>query len=371
MNPLKKLAEFGQAVWLDDIHRDLITSGRLKQLIAEDGLRGMTSNPAIFKKAIADSSDYDDDIQELKQQGKTVMEIYETLAIKDVQMAADEFRPLYDRTDAEHGYVSLEVNPHLARYTQGTIQEARRLWQRVDRPNVFIKVPATLEGLPAITQLLSEGINVNVTLLFGLPRYGEVANAFISGMEKRVQSGASVERLRSVASFFLSRIDVLVDPKIEAARESGGEKASLAKELRGAIAIASAKVAYQMYQETFAGERWKQLAAQDATPQWLLWASTSTKNPDYSDVKYVEPLIGPQTINTLPMDTLEAYRDHGQPEARLETKIESARQQLAQLARLGIEIDEVTQQLENEGIEKFCQPFDALLGVLEREVASA
>jgi transaldolase len=371
MNPLKKLSEFGQAVWLDDIHRDLMTSGELNRLIEEDGLRGMTSNPAIFKKAISDSSDYEENIQQLKEQGKPVTEVFEALAVKDLQMAADVFRPLYDRTNGDHGYVSLEVNPRLARYTQGTVQEARRLWNRVNRPNIFNKVPATLEGLPAIAQLLSEGINVNVTLLFGLPRYSEVAHAFMTGIEKRVQAGEPVTRIRSVASFFLSRIDVLLDPKLEAIIAQGGGKGSLARQMRGEVAIASAKVAYQIYQEITSGERWKPLAAKGAHPQWLLWASTSTKNPDYSDVKYVEPLIGPETVNTMPMDTLEAYRDHGEPQARLEADIEEARRVLAQLSGLDLDIDAATQQLESEGIEKFCKPFDALLQTLERELASA
>jgi transaldolase len=284
-----------------------------------------------------------------------------------VQLAADVFRPLYDRSSGAHGYVSLEVNPHLARSAQGTIEEARRLWSKVSRPNVFIKVPATLEGLAAITQLLSEGININVTLLFGLPRYGEVANAFISGLEKRVRSGESVERLRSVASFFLSRIDVLVDPKLEG---MSGEHVAAARELRGEVAIASAKAAYQMYREMVSGDRWKRLASKGANPQWLLWASTSAKNPDYSDVKYVEPLIGSDTINTMPMETLDAYRDHGNPRARLEDDLDHARAVLARLQQTGFDLDAATQQLETEGIEKFCKPFDALIEDLEKEVAA-
>jgi transaldolase len=371
MNPLKKIANLGQAIWLDDIHRSLMTRGRLRQLIEADGLRGLTSNPAIFKKAIADSADYEADIHELKQQGHPVTEVFEALAIKDVQMAADEFRPLYESTDGEHGYVSIEVNPHLAHYTAATVQEGRHLWEQVDRPNIFVKVPATLEGLPAITQLLSEGINVNVTLIFGLPRYREVANAFLAGVGKRLESGDSVARLRSVASFFLSRIDALLDPKFEAFMKDGGERAALGRQLRGTVALASAKTARQMYRELIATERWKRLASQGASPQWLLWASTSTKNPAYSDVKYIEPLIGPETINTMPMETLDAYRDHGKPQARLDHDFESARQQLALLPQLGIAIDEITQQLENEGIEKFCQPFDELLETLERELVTA
>jgi transaldolase len=371
MNPVKQLTDFGQAVWLDYIHRDLMTSGQLKHLIGEDGLRGMTSNPTIFRKALADESAYEDDIQRLTQQGKSAKEIFEALAVKDVQMAADVFRPLYDRTRGEHGYVSLEVNPHLARQTQPTVEEARRLWKEVARPNTFIKVPGTAEGLPAIKQLVSEGINVNVTLLFGLPRYSAVADAFIAGIENRLQNNQPVDRVRSVASFFLSRIDVLLDPKIEAFMNKGGDKAAIAKQLHGEMAVASAKAAYQIYQETVSGERWKKLAVKGAVPQWLLWASTSTKNPDYSDVKYVEPLIGPETVNTMPLETLEAYRDHGHPQPRIGENLEHARTMLAQLPRLGLDIDEATQQLEEEGIEKFCKPFDALLEILEKEKAAA
>lgn len=372
MNPLKKLAEYGQALWLDYIHRDLITSGELKRLIEEDGLRGMTSNPTLFQKAIGDNPEYEDEIRILKQQSKTTKEIQESLFVKDVQMAADVFRPLYDSTHGEHGYVSLEVNPHLARNTQATVEEARRFWQKVARPNTFIKVPGTVEGLPAITQLISEGINVNVTLLFGLPRYSEVARAYIAGVEKRLGNNQPVDRIRSVASFFLSRIDILLDPKIEAFIRGGGDKAAIARHLRGEVAIASAKAAYQIYQEIISGDRWKNAASKGARPQWLLWASTSTKTPDYSNVKYVEPLIGPETINTMPMETVEAYRDHGRPEPSTITKgVEHSRMVLAQLSRLGLEIDDATQQLEDDGIEKFCKPFDALLKTLEQELATA
>jgi transaldolase len=371
MNPLNKLSEFGQAIWLDDIHRDLITSGDLKRLIEEDGLKGMTSNPAIFNKAIADSEVYETDIRELRGEGKSAKEISEALAIKDVRMAADVFRSLYEETDGEHGYVSIEVNPYLARSTQRTLEEARRLWQGVDRPNIFVKVPATKEGLGAIEQLLGEGINVNVTLLFSLPRYGEVANAFNRGIERRTRSGASVERLRSVASFFLSRIDALLDPQFEDIMAKGGEQAAVAKGLRGEVAIASAKMAYQMYKTIVGGERWQKLAAKGAHPQRLLWASTSTKNPDYSDVKYVESLIGRETINTAPMETIEAYRDHGNPHPRLEDHLDHARGVLADLRKVDVDINEAAQRLENEGIGKFCKPFDALLETLEKEMATA
>jgi transaldolase len=288
-NPLLKLKAYGQSIWLDYIRRHMIDSGELQRLIDEDGLRGVTSNPSIFEKAIAGSHDYEGAIRAMALEGKTVKEMYWALTIEDIRRTADLFRPLYDESEGRHGFVSLEVNPHLARDTEGTIAEARRLWSTLDRPNVFIKVPATLEGLPAIEQLISEGININVTLLFGLPRYREVAGAYISGLEKRLAEGQEIERVASVASFFLSRIDVLVDPKLEKLTPSN---------LRGKVAIASAKVAYQMYKRIFGSQRFRKLADRGARAQRVLWASTSTKNPEYSDIKYVEPLIGPETINT-------------------------------------------------------------------------
>ena len=363
-NPLKQLETFGQSIWLDYIRRDLITGGELRRLIEEDGLRGMTSNPAIFEKAIAGSQDYDEDIRVMAREGKDVKEIYEALSQRDVQSAADEFRPVYDRTDGNDGYVSLEVNPHLAHDTNGTIQEARRLWGALNRPNVFIKVPATIEGLPAIQQLISEGINVNVTLLFGLPRYRQVAEAYIAGIEARTTQGKVVKRVASVASFFVSRIDSLVDPLLEPILAQGGKEADLAKEVRGQVAIASAKMAYQIYKETFGSDRFKKLAAQGALVQRLLWASTGTKNPDYSDVKYVETLIGADTVNTVPVETLNAYRDHGVPKASLEKDVAEAARVLKRLPGLGISIDKVTQQLEDEGVAKFNQPFDTLMATL-------
>ena len=363
-NPLKQLATFGQSIWLDYIRRDLIAGGSLRRLIEEDGLRGMTSNPAIFEKAIAGSPDYDEEIRVMARAGKGTETIYETLSQKDVQSAADEFRPLFDRMDGQDGYVSLEVNPHLARDTNGTIEEARRLWSALDRPNVFIKVPATAEGLPAIRQLISEGINVNVTLLFGLPRYRQVAEAYLAGLEARAAQGKSVQHVASVASFFLSRIDALVDPQLEILMTRGGTKAELATKVRGQVAIASAKIAYQIYKEIFGSDRFKKLAAQGARVQRLLWASTSTKNPDYRDVKYVEALIGPETVNTVPPETLDAYRDHGEPQVRLEDDVKEALWVLTQLPELGIAIDQVTQQLEDEGVEKFNKPFDKLMVTL-------
>ena len=363
-NPLKQLAALGQSIWLDYIRRDLMAGGDLRRLIEEDGLRGMTSNPAIFEKAIVDSHDYDADIRAMALEGKGVTTIYETLSQRDVQHAADVFRPLYDSTDGKDGYVSLEVNPHLAHDTEGTLAEARRLWVALNRPNVFIKVPATAEGLPAIRQLISEGINVNVTLLFGLPRYRQVAEAYLSGLEARAARGKAVMQVSSVASFFVSRIDALVDPLLEKQIAQGGKAADLAKNMRGQIAIASAKTAYQIYKEIFGSDRFRQLATKGARVQRLLWASTSTKNPDYIDVKYVEALIGPETVNTVPLETLDAYRNHGEPKARLEQDLEEARRVLERLPEVGIRIDDVTRQLENEGVAKFNAPFDKLMEAL-------
>ena len=363
-NPLKQLGALGQSIWLDYIRRDLIASGGLRRLIEEDGLRGMTSNPAIFEKAIAESHDYDEEIRAMALEGKGAEAIYETLSQRDVQSAADEFRPLYDSTDGNDGYVSLEVNPHLAHDTNGTIDEARRLSAALNRPNVLIKVPATAAGLPAIRQLISEGISVNVTLLFGLPRYRQVVEAYIAGIEARIAQGKPVKHIASVASFFLSRIDALVDPQLDILIAQGGKNADFANKAHGQTAIASAKMAYQIYKEIFVSDRFRKLAARGARVQRLLWASTSTKNPDYSDVKYVEALIGADTVNTAPLETLDAYRNHGKPKARLEQDPEEAGQVLERLPELGISIDNVTQQLEDEGVEKFIKPFDKLMKTL-------
>ncbi len=364
-NPLRRLEQFGQSIWLDYIRRQMITSGELKRLIDDDGLKGMTSNPAIFEKAIAGSQDYDEAIRAMVRQDKSVLDIYHDLTVADVQMAADAFRPLYDRVDGQDGFVSLEVNPHLARNTEGTIAEARQLWAAVNRPNILIKVPGTPEGLPAITRLISEGINVNVTLLFGLPRYEKVAEAYIAGLEARLAQGHSLTRLASVASFFLSRIDVLLDPQLEKMAAAGNPQAKAAKGLEGEVAIASAKLAYVIYKRLFESDRFKALAVKGARTQRVLWASTSTKNPNYSDVKYVEPLIGPDTVNTLPPETLEAYRDHGNPASRLEEGVEHATAVLQRLPELHLDINQVTQQLEDEGIDKFNKPYDSLLKTLE------
>lgn len=367
-NPLLRLRDFGQVVWLDYIHRHMIASGELSRLIQEDGLCGVTSNPSIFEKAIVESHDYDEAIKTMALEGKRPEAILENLTVKDVGDAADLFRKVYDQSDGRDGFVSLEVNPHLAHDTEATIREARRLWADLLRPNVFIKVPATLEGLPAVRRLTGEGINVNVTLLFGLPRYRQVAEAYISGLEDRVAAGKPVDRLISVASFFLSRIDVLVDPLLEEKIKAGGKDAKTAGRLCGQIAIASAKKAYKIYKEIAGAEVFAGLASRKAGPQRVLWASTSTKNPDYQDVKYVEALIGPDTINTMPLETLKAYRDHGRPEPRLEQNMEEAERMLQDLAAVGIDIDRVTQQLEDEAVEKFDKPYDQLMKTLTEKV---
>jgi transaldolase/glucose-6-phosphate isomerase len=370
-NPLVKLHKYGQSIWLDFLRRSLYTSGDLQQMIREDGLRGMTSNPAIFDKSIAGSHDYDDAIRALALEGKSTREIYETLTVEDVQNAADVFRPVYDESNGQDGFVSLEVSPHLAHDTASTIEQARHLWTTLDRPNVMIKVPATAHGLPAIQQLISEGVNVNVTLLFGLSRYREVANAYISGLEARAEQGEPLDHVASVASFFLSRIDVLVDPMLEKPMKQSGPQAEIAEDLHGQVAIASAKVAYQIFDEIFGSERFQALAVRGARPQRLLWASTSTKNPTYSDVKYVEALIGPQTVNTLPLETLNAYRDHGNPALRLEENGEHALRELHKLVEVDVDLEQATQQLENEGVQKFIKPFDDLMETLEKERAAA
>lgn len=364
-NPLLKLESLGQSIWLDYIKRDLITSGKLKALIHEDSLRGMTSNPSIFENAIMKSHDYDQAIQKMKKEGKAINYIYDALTQQDVGDAADEFLSVYTETEGKDGYVSLEVNPNLAHDTKGTITEALRLWKMLNRPNVMIKVPGTKEGLPAIQQLITEGINVNVTLLFGLPRYREVAEAYLAGLEARAAQGKPLDHIHSVASFFLSRIDVLVDPLLEIVISKNDDKSIFAEKIHGQVAIASAKVAYQIYKTMIVSKRFKALAQKGAHSQRLLWASTSTKNPTYSDIKYVEALIGRETINTVPMETLDAYRDHGNPKLLLEEDIDNANRVFQQLAMLGIDIDKVTEQLLTEGVDKFKQAFDTLLAAIK------
>lgn len=369
-NPLLELQSLGQSIWIDFISRGIISSGELQRMIKEDGVSGVTSNPSIFEKAITKSDDYDEAIRALTVQGKTTDEVYQLLTVEDIQMVADVLRPTYDRTDGQDGFVSLEVSPNLAHDTQGTIQEARLLWSLVDRPNSMIKVPATREGLDAIKELTGEGVNVNITLLFGLPRYQEVVNAYLDGLEILANKGGNLHVVASVASFFLSRIDVLLDPVLETKKKESGPTAEIASILQGQVAIASARVAYQLYKEFFHSDRFARLAAKGARPQRLLWASTSTKNPMYGDTKYVEPLIGPETINTVPVETLHAYRDHGRPQLSLEQNISRAYHTLNKLSLVGIDLERATQQLEEEGVEKFVSALERLMLSLREKQAA-
>jgi transaldolase len=357
-NTIKQIHDFGQSIWLDFIGRQLIRSGQLKKLIEEDGLMGMTSNPAIFEKAISGSSDYDEQIWELAGKYENNEAIFYELAITDIQQAADLFKPVF--VEGSDGYVSLEVSPHLANDTNRTIKQAVELWRKSGRENVMIKIPATAEGLPAIRKAISEGVNINITLLFGLGRYEEVTEAYLSGLEDRVEAGQPIDHIASVASFFLSRIDVLVDPLLEAKGYP---------QLKGEIAIASAKKAYQIYKRVFSSERFKKLQENGAMPQHVLWASTGTKDPTFPDTKYIEALIGPETVNTIPIETLDAYRDHGQPANRLDQDLGKAIQVLDELKKIGINLDELTAQLETEGIEKFNKPYDRLLLAIEEKKA--
>ena len=360
MNALQQLRGYGQSPWIDDLHRELITDGGLQRLI-DDGVRGLTTNPAIFEKAIAQSNEYDDAIRDLVEQGDSTPEVYRTLTVEDVQHAADLFRPLYDQSGGEDGFVSYEVSPKLATDAEGTYAEAQELWKRIDRPNVMIKIPATQEGLSAIRQLTRDGINTNVTLIFGLPRYEAVARAYIAGLAERAGRGGSVAGIASVASFFLSRIDTLIDPKLEALEKDGDARAG---RLKGKVAVASAKVAYQVYKELFGTPEFKELALKGAKPQRLLWASVAVKNPDYEADKYIEPLIGPDTVNTMPPETLATYRQEGTPSLTLERDLDESHQVLTDLEALGISIDDATQQLETEGAEKFVKPFESLMETL-------
>ena len=361
MTKLHELADFGQALWLDYIRRSFIEQGDLGDLV-ESGLRGVTSNPSIFEKAIAGSNDYDEALRELSDKYESPQKIYEALAIRDIQMAADVLRPVYDETGGDDGYVSLEVSPELAHDTEGTIEEVRRLFQAVDRPNVMIKVPATAEGIPAVQTLIGEGINVNVTLMFSLEQYDQVAEAYIAGLEELDASGGDVGQVASVASFFVSRIDVKVDRMLDEVDDRAADR------LKGTIGIANAKMAYQRFKATFEKERWERLEEKGARLQRVLWASTSTKDPSYSDTLYPDNLIGPHTVNTLPPATLNAFRDHGTVALTLETQLVTERARLEQLADLGIDLDEVTDQLLEEGVEKFRKPFTDLMDSIAEKV---
>ena len=363
VNPLKALLEFGQSPWMDYIRRDLLTSGALKKMIQEDGLMGMTSNPTIFEKAITGSKDYADILESPEAKKLDAKGVYEKIAIRDVQDAADIFKGVYQQSKRRDGYVSLEVSPLLANDTQGTIDEARRLWKSVGRENVMIKVPGTKEGLPAIRQLLEDGININITLLFAQSVYEQVAEAFIAALEARAKKGQDISHIASVASFFVSRIDTLIDGIIDTKlkTETDGGKRALLTGLQGKVAIANAKLTYRKYQEIHNSPRWKALAAKGAQPQRLLWASTSTKNPKYRDIMYVEELIGPETVDTIPPATFDAFRDHGRVRASLTENVDEAAKVMANLEKSGISMKEVTEKLVVDGVKLFADAFKQLL----------
>lgn len=367
-NPLKGLLAYGQSPWMDYIRRDLLTSGQLKKYIDNDGLRGMTSNPAIFEKSVTGSKLYDDILTSTDTKKLDANGIFEKIAIRDVQDACDLFKPMYAETKRRDGYVSLEVSPFLGFDTQASLGEARRLWKAVDRPNVMIKIPATPEGLPAIRQALEDGININITLLFAQSAYEQVAEAFLSALEARAAKGQDISHIASVASFFVSRIDTLIDGRIEEKLKTvsdAGQKALL-ESLRGKVAIANAKLTYKKYQELFGGPRWKALAAKGAQTQRLLWASTSTKNPKYRDVMYVEELIGADTVDTIPPATIDAFREHGKLRPSLTENVEGAAKIMADLPKAGVSMKEVTDKLMVDGVKLFSDAFRTLLDAVSK-----
>jgi transaldolase len=350
---LHQLADYGQSVWIDFLSREMLKGGKLERMMREDAVVGVTSNPTIFQKAISAGDAYDEQLREVVREERDPKEIFIRLATKDVGDALDLLRTVWDEGSGRDGYVSLEVDPNLAYDTEGTIDEAQRLHELVDRPNLFVKIPATKEGLPAIEEMISRGRSINVTLIFGLDRYSEVAEAYIRGLERLVEGGGDPTRIASVASFFVSRVDTEADRRLD---EIVGHD-----ELKGKLAIANAKLAYQRYKEIFAGSRWEALAARGATPQRCLWASTSTKNPDYRDVMYVEELIGPMTVNTMPEETITAFQDHGRVAPTLEQGLAEAKRLFEQIASAGIDYDDVTDTLEREGVQKFADSFAELL----------
>ncbi len=360
MNLLHSLNQLGQRVWLDDIRRNYLIDGTFKKLITEDGVSGLTSNPAIFKHAITTASEYEESIINLVKLGKNAEEIYETLIVEDIQLAADILRPIYDRTNMRDGYVSMEVSPLFAYDTEATIIDAQRLWSSVKRPNLIIKIPATEPGLKAIERLVSEGLNINVTLLFGLSRYEQVIDAYWKGLEARLDDANDVHTQFCVASFFISRIDSLIDSQLQKHKNNSALK------FQGKVAIACAQLAYKTYQASLKEKRWYMLAQHDANTQKLLWASTSTKNPNYSNLKYVEALIAPDTINTLPLDTLKYCRESLNPSYSMTCTINHPEHVISELKSLGINIEEVTKQLEQEGVSKFKEPYDELIKWLNK-----
>jgi len=366
-NPLKQLTRFGQSIWLDYIRRSLMTSGELRRMVEEDGLGGMTSNPSIFEKAIEGGEEYADYLKQLRtDKSLDAKGVYERLAIRDIQDAADVLRPVYARTNRRDGYVSLEVAPYLAHKTQDTIDEALRLWKTVDRPNVMIKIPGTPAGVPAIETALREGVNVNVTLLFAQEMYEEVAWAYVRALEQRAAAGQDLAGMAGVASFFVSRIDSAVDALLDARLPQADEgRRKLLESVRSKVAIANAKLAYERYQRIFSGPRWDALAAKGAQTQRVLWASTSTKNPKLRDVLYIEELIGKDTVNTIPPATYDAFKDHGRPRASLTEDVEGARRVMADLAATGISMESVTADLVTAGVKQFEDAFTKLLAAVQ------
>jgi transaldolase len=369
-NPLINLQRLGQSPWHDNIRRGLLTSGELEKMVQEGDITGLTSNPTIFEQAISQSNDYSAAMTRLAQQGKEPNEIFDQLSTEDIRAAADVFKPIYERTNNSDGYVSIEVAPRYADDTGMTIDEAHRLWQVIDRPNLMIKIPATLAGLPAIQQSIADGMNVNVTLIFSLQRYQEVMDAYLAGLEQRLASGKPIRNIASVASFFISRVDSLVDKLLDETIKTGG-KAEILQILKGQAAIANAKLAYAGFKTQFGSDRFQRLSRQGAQVQRPLWASTSTKNPAYSDVYYVEALIGADTVNTMPPQTIVAYKDHGQPAARLEDDLDGAHHVISQLETFGIRMDEVTQQLEIEGVASFNRSYEKLMTVVTTQCKTA
>ena len=362
---LEELRDAGQAVWLDFVDRTYLAEGGLRTLVAEDGLTGVTSNPSIFEKAMGHTDAYDEGFREALAEGDaSIVDTYERQAIADIRAAAGDLRPVYDRLDGQDGYVSLEVSPYLALHTDDTVAEARRLWAAVERPNLMVKVPGTQAGAPAIRRLIEDGLNINVTLLFSQDAYRAVAHAFMEGLEARVAKGEPIDRVASVASFFVSRIDTVIDGKIDARVEAGDPEADALKALRGKVAIANAKLAYAWYGDMIASDRWRALAAKGAMPQRLLWASTGVKDPDYPDTLYVDQLIGPDTVNTMPPKTMDAFRDHGTVAQTLTVDLDQARRVLAEAERLGLDLDDVTRDLVTAGVKSFSDAADDLLGAV-------
>lgn len=362
-NRVKELKRLGQSIWYDNISRELITSGRLRELI-DEGLWGMTSNPTIFEQAILGSHGYDDSMRTLIENATDVGEIYDALTLEDVGMAADEFRRLYDETDGTDGFVSIEIAPTLARRTEDTIKEARRLWTALDRPNIMVKVPATRAGLPAIEQLLREGININITLMFSMAHYEAVTEAYLRGLEARAASGEPVDHVASIASFFVSRVDAMVDRMLEAIVRREGPEAGLAASLIGKAAIANSKLVYERFRQIFEGQRFAALKVRGAQLQRVLWASTSTKNPNYPDTLYVDTLIGPHTVNTVPPHTYAAIQDHTIVRRTVDQDLDSAREVVSGLARLGIDLNEVGERLSDEGVDKFTKSYEQVMDAI-------